>query len=52
MLAIDSENTARMKEIVKQYGRPGPEFVGQDGTEAAVLLVQHSDHAFQKGDAA
>jgi len=51
MRAIDSDNTARMKAIVHQYGWPGPELVGQDGTEAAFLLVQHAidvDPAFQK----
>ena len=48
MTGIDSANTARMKEIVKQYGWPGPELVGVDGTEAAFLLVQHAEHAFQK----
>lgn len=48
MEAIDADNTARMKTIVKQYGWPGPELVGQDGTEAAFLLAQHADHGFQK----
>lgn len=48
MMEIDSANTARMKEIVKQYGWPGPELVGVDGTEAAFLLVQHAEHEFQK----
>ena len=48
MTAIDSANTARMKEIVRQYGWPGPELVGVDGTEAAFLLVQHAEHEFQK----
>lgn len=48
MTEIDSANTARMKEIVKQFGWPGPELVGVDGTEAAFLLVQHAEHAFQK----
>lgn len=46
--AIDSSNTARMKEIVREYGWPGRELVGKDGTEAAFILVQHADHAFQK----
>lgn len=48
MSEIDSANTERMKEIVKQYGWPGPELVGVDGTEAAFLLVQHAEHEFQK----
>jgi uncharacterized protein DUF6624 len=48
MQTIDSENTARMREIIKQFGWPGPEIVGEDGTEAAFLLVQHADREFQK----
>src|SRR5262245_4459367 len=48
MREIDMNNTVRMKEIVKQYGWPGPELVGEDGTEAAFLLVQHADYEFQK----
>jgi hypothetical protein len=48
MQTIYSENTGRMKEIIKQHGWPGPELVGEDGTEAAILLVQHANHEFQK----
>jgi hypothetical protein len=48
MIAIDAENTARMKAVVRQYGWPGPKMVGKDGTEAAFLLVQHAEHSFQK----
>lgn len=48
MQAIDTANTERMRAIVNQYGWPGPELVGRDGSEAAFLLVQHANHAFQK----
>lgn len=49
MAVIDSENTIRLKKIIKRYGWPGPELVGRDGAEAAFLLVQHSpDFGFQK----
>jgi hypothetical protein len=48
MQDIDTGNTARMKEIIKQFGWPGPELVGEDGAEAAFLLVQHAEYAFQK----
>jgi uncharacterized protein DUF6624 len=48
MQTIDSENTARMKTIIKQHGWPGPDLVCKDGTEAAFLLVQHADYEFQK----
>ena len=49
MAVIDAANTARMKEIVKRYGWPGPELVGADGANAAFLLVQHSpDLAFEQ----
>ncbi len=47
---IDSNNTARMKEIVQKYGWTIKSLVGEDGTSAAWLLVQHADldHEFQK----
>ena len=48
MRAIDTANTERVRTIVRQYGWPGPELVGQDGTDAAFLIVQHADLAFQK----
>jgi hypothetical protein len=48
MHAVDRENTERVKEIVREHGWPGPELVGEDGTQAAWLLVQHSTPAFQK----
>jgi hypothetical protein len=48
MQAIDAANTERMRGIVSRYGWPSPELVGRDGAEAAFLLVQHADLAFQK----
>lgn len=50
VMEIDAANTARMKEIVSEYGWPTRELVGQDGASAAWLLVQHSDadSEFQK----
>lgn len=48
MEAIDTANTERVKAIVRQYGWPSPELVGRDGAEAAFLLVQHAELAFQK----
>ena len=48
MQAIDAANTERMRAIVSRYGWPAPELVGRDGAEAAFLLVQHADIAFQK----
>ena len=48
MRAIDDSNTERMRAIVRQHGWPGPELVGRDGTDAAFLLVQHANLAFQK----
>ena len=46
--AIDTANTKRMKTIIRRYGWPSPRLVGQDGTDAAFLLVQHANLAFQK----
>ena len=48
MTAIDTANTKRMKTIIRRYGWPSPRLVGQDGTDAAFLLVQHAMLAFQK----
>jgi hypothetical protein len=47
---IDGKNTARMQEIIKQYGWPSKTLVSSDGAHAAWLLVQHADRdrAFQK----
>jgi len=49
MASVDAKNTARMKQIITQYGWPGWSLVGQDGENAAWVLVQHADadHAFQ-----
>lgn len=48
--SVDKRNTARMKQIVKNYGWPTYDLVEKDGAFAAWLLVQHADHdfAFQK----
>jgi hypothetical protein len=46
--AIDKENRERMREIIHQYGWPGPELVGEDGTQSAWIVVQHADLEFQK----
>jgi uncharacterized protein DUF6624 len=48
MESIDAANTERMTAIVNQYGWPGPELVGRDGSEAAFLLVQHADLGLQQ----
>jgi hypothetical protein len=48
--AVDAANTARMKTIIATRGWPGRRLVGDDGAQAAWLLVQHADHdpAFQR----
>ena len=42
ILAVDSRHLGRLKEIVDQYGWPGKSLVGEDGSHAAWLLVQHA----------
>lgn len=50
MVAVDKDNTARIKEIIVRYGWPGISLVGERAANAAFLVVQHSpDHEFQKG---
>ncbi|MFH0939799.1 MAG: DUF6624 domain-containing protein [Planctomycetota bacterium] len=50
IMTLDTTNTARMKQIVGQYGWPGKTLVGEDGANAAWLLIQHADRDadFQK----
>lgn len=40
---LDRQNTARMKEIVTEYGWPTIKAVGKKGSNSAWLLVQHAD---------
>lgn len=44
--AVDARHSARMKAIVARYGWPGRSLVGDEGSHAAWLLVQHGDSAF------
>lgn len=43
MRRVDETNTRRMREIVDRNGWPGTDLVGEQGMEAAWLLVQHAD---------
>jgi hypothetical protein len=47
---VDRRHTRAMQQIVARYGWPGERLVGQLGSQAAWLLVQHADldRAFQK----
>ncbi len=42
MKAVHEKNTARIKEIIDQYGWPGFKKVGKEGSKAAWLIVQHA----------
>ncbi len=42
MRRVHERNNARMREIVERYGWPGRGLVGEDGCEAAWLIVQHA----------
>ncbi len=43
MLAVDTRNTSRLKDIVAKHGWPTISLVGEDGARAAWLLAQHAD---------
>jgi len=43
VLAVDSLNTSRMKEIVMQFGWPTYQLVGKKASVGAWLIVQHAD---------
>lgn len=42
MAAVDSVNTARLAEIVREHGWPGKSRFGDQASHAAFLVVQHS----------
>jgi hypothetical protein len=45
---VDRANTARLRQIVAEYGWPGYALAGVDGAHAAWLLVQHAPAEFQE----
>lgn len=49
LAAADSANTAWLQSMVERHGWPDRETIGEDGANAAFLLVQHADRdtAFQ-----
>ena len=42
VLEVDARHLYRLKQIVDQHGWPGRSLVGEDGSHAAWLLVQHA----------
>jgi hypothetical protein len=42
MRAVHDRNAARLTEIIEQHGWPGRSLVGEDGSWAAWLIVQHA----------
>jgi hypothetical protein len=42
MEAVHRRNSAKLIEIIQQYGWPGSSLVGDDGAEAAWLIAQHA----------
>lgn len=42
MKSVHEKNTKRMKEIINEYGWPLESCVGEDGVDAAWLIVQHA----------
>lgn len=47
---VDKRNTARLKEIIDEYGWPGRSLVGERASRSAWLLALHADldHKFQE----
>ena len=42
MMEGDAQNTMWLDEMIQQHGWPGKSLVGEDGAQAAFLIVQHS----------
>ncbi len=51
MKLVHEKNNARIKEIIEQFGWTGKTLVGEDGCEAAWIIVQHAvlEPDFQQG---
>jgi hypothetical protein len=45
---VDRANTARLQEIIAEYGWPGRRLVGEEAAHAAWLLAQHAQPQFQE----
>lgn len=43
MDSVDAANSQRVSEILDEFGWPGWSLVGEDGAEAAWVLIQHAD---------
>ena len=48
MIASDSAHAARLKQILEAHGWPGRSMVGEEGSEAAWLILQHADKPTQE----
>lgn len=48
MQQTDSSNLVRVKEILEEFGWPGPELIGPNGSTALFLVIQHSDQVTQE----
>jgi len=42
MMEADAQNTMWLDEIIQQHGWPSKSLVGEEGAQAAFLIVQHS----------
>lgn len=51
MEIVHRSNAARLRQIIEEHGWPGKSLVGDDGAEAAWLMLQHSigEPEFQRG---
>jgi FMN phosphatase YigB (HAD superfamily) len=47
-LLINKTNIERLVKIIEEIGWPGRHVVGEKGANAAFLILQHADYAFQK----
>ena len=51
MKSLHVRNAARLREIIAEHGWPGRSLIGEDGTDAAWLILQHaiSEPEFMRG---
>jgi hypothetical protein len=48
VVAVDRDNTERLREVIGRHGWPGRQLAGDDGAHAAWLLAQHAPPELQE----
>lgn len=48
MISVDAANQKRLRLIIERFGWPGLSFVGEDGSMAAFMVLDHADKSYRE----